>query len=311
MNRMGAMAATAASCAALMWTAAAAGQQKAPRGKAPAKPPSARASLQPQLSDGLLLKYDLDLLLERETQRSGVVEDPHVPGRQEVQAAIALRLEVIRTEPKLLLRATCDKVTVDSRGALPHLEDDSIARFRRLEGRSFDFTVETDGELAASDLNARSDVAAPLLSLLAQLTHGVRAPREGVLPGQEWYFDGPAGRAQFQYLRNEPCYPPSGGQPQSSLPPAGESCALIRTLAQHSSEQRAVASGAMTSTSSGEALTWVSLAVGLPIRLSQTFSQSADSEYVRRDDGAVLKMRVRTASTAQITLRKESLLVFP
>jgi hypothetical protein len=301
-----------AACLAALCAIPVAAQQKAPRDRPPAKAASARVSLQPQLGAGLSLRYDFALRLERETQRSGVIEDPHVPGKLEAEASFTVHLEVVSTDPRLALRATCERVTVDSRGALPHLQDDSVARFRQLEGRAFDFTVEPTGELSASAVNQHSDVAAPLLSLLAQLVHGVRAPRQGVTPGQEWFFDGPHGRAQFQYVRNEACYEPGpAGEPRSSIARAGESCALIRTLAQQSAQQREGPGGAVTSASSGEALTWVSLTAGLPIRLAQTFSQSAESEYVRRDDGAILKMRVRTSSSAQITLRKESLVVFP
>ena len=86
---------------------------------------------------------------------------------------------------------------------------------------------------------------------------------------------------------------------------------MIRTLARQSSQQREGQGAAVTSVSSGEAHTWVSFITGIPIRLAQTFDQSSEADYVRRDDGAVLKIRIRTSSTAQITLHKDSLLVFP
>jgi hypothetical protein len=281
--------------------------------------PAQRIHLAPKLVPGQSLRYQIDARTVTTSRSSGRIEDPQGPSQSEVILAAVVRLEILASAPDapLRIRSTYEK---SSATASSDSYDPSLAvleeQYRKLEGRSFEFSLDAQGKAANfSGLDGMfpdGKSAAAAREWFSQLATGVELPREGIVLGQSWSsvrtnvpgmpLLGLTWRTESTYLRDEPCDPAA---------PA-DTCAVIRTRL--SVTQRPLrnatpdeyrrrnmrTSGKLSS--SGESLSYISRKTGWLVRVAQTSSEETDIVLMATDGGSQLRINASVQSTTNISL---------
>ncbi|MGA8013797.1 MAG: hypothetical protein WB949_15315 [Candidatus Acidiferrales bacterium] len=290
-----------------------------------------RVRFMPRFSPGEVLRYRI----ESRTTTSGTTTTPITNpegGSQSTQSIhIVVRLDVLSVSPagEVRLRATYEKSSSESESDALDLQASSNAdRYNRLEGRSFEFSIEPGGTFAAMPDSAAAPSGQPsdepVLSWLQGLSAGSGFPQKGVAIGQKWNTERPlAGallsgllsRTESTYLRDEPCRPsalPKVSGTQSTTPPGD--CAVILTRFQilrrgptHSDAtpedyRRNGLRTTGTWTGSGESLDSISLSTGLLVGSTQNSVQNMDYEISSASTGSSIHHVGKVQAQSEITL---------
>jgi hypothetical protein len=251
----------------------------------------------------------IDLLV-----RIDVLDEP--PRLESGSGAARLRVMYEKSQ------AQSESDAFDPRGS--SLED----QYRRIQGRSIEFTIEPSGQLAdfkgLDQLFPDRSAAAPAISWLDGLSSGSAFPKNGISIGQKWRgkrpvpgtpLSGLTWLTESTYLRNEPC-DPRGSAPRAGASPGA--CAVILTrfeISRHGSPHSDATpedyrrNGLRTSgawTGSGESLDSISLADGLLVSSTQTSTQEMDYEIVSASTGSSIHRTGRIQSQSVITLAPNS-----
>jgi hypothetical protein len=210
------------------------------------------------------------------------------------------------------MRVTYVRAHADSESDAPAFDTPRVSRdYDRLQGHSFEFTLEPDGTIAdfqdVDNILPSSTNPAQAFSWMKTLASESGLPKQGIAIGQKWTSEKPLSgapltglvwRAESTYLRNEACgislaVPAARG---GRSKPAGE-CAVILTQfrilrhgSKHSDETPPdyLRHGLRTSgivTGSGESLDSISLATGLLTSSTQSSTQHVDFDIVSAANG--------------------------
>jgi hypothetical protein len=296
-------------------------------------PATGRVQLTPKLSVGQVVRYGIESTSKTTGKTTSPIVNPE-GGSQSVEAIhMQVRLQVLAEMPdgKTRLRAVYEKSSAESESdALDLTARSFAARFNRLEGRAFEFTLGPDGALTdIQDLTAAvsgqsQKAVTPELSWLREVASNENIPQKGVAVGEKWKSEKPIpgalltglqSRSESTYLRDEPCGASSTeNSPVAGSAPSSDRCAVILTQFEisRSGSPRSDATpddyrrnGLRTSgtwTGSGETLDSISLATGLLVSSTQSSTQQMDYRVTSPSTGSTIRHSGKTQSQTQITL---------
>jgi hypothetical protein len=297
-----------------------------------------RVQLAPHFAPGITLRYHIETRTTSNEHTISPVESNEGGGPFKQTTSFVVRLDVLallqttQTAANFVrFRATFEKSHADSAAGASTPPggsfDDSIDQ---LEGRSFEFTIGPDGQVASvkglEEITTNREAAERAISWITVLSSAGSVPREGVEIGQKWKSDKTLTglplsdiiwRTESGYVRDEPCAAPSGvNDPNNPGPPAQsqEKCAVILTrfeISRRGSEHSDATpddyrrNGLRTSgkwTGSGQSLNLVSLVSGFLVSSSQTATQDMDYEIVSAASGSAIHQVGRTTTQTEISL---------
>jgi hypothetical protein len=294
-----------------------------------------RLRLVPHFFQGETLRYHYDLRTETTSQSSGPIVNPESSHALKLTVNALVRLDVLRVEvesdagaPRVRLRATYEKSVVDAQtDAFDPGQPDLQDQYRKLEGRSIEFTLQPGGSV--SDIAGLEEIlpneaaANSVRGWLAGLTQGAELPRGGIAVGQKWSAERPVEtapltglvwKAESTYLRNEACHPgASSANPASAATSAVESCAIILTRfridARHVPRDPTPAeyrrNGLRTFgkwTGTGESLTAISLRTGFVLSVTQSGTEDMDVTIASATATARMRYAGKIKTQSQINL---------
>ncbi|MGC2330316.1 MAG: hypothetical protein WA581_02590 [Candidatus Acidiferrales bacterium] len=300
-----------------------------------------RARLIPQFIPGEIFHYQIESHTTTTVKNTTPIADPESGSRSTQTLDLLVRLDVLSPAPGPPPGATHFRVTYEKSHAEAHSDvfDPSGPSFEdqysRIEGRSFDFTLDANGTIAnfkgLDDIFPNRSTAEPAYSWIDGLFPGSRFPRDGVSVSQKWKnerlvtgmpLDDLVWLSDSTYLRNESCNAstaaaaakPAGNQ-QSTAAPA---CATI-LLHYHMSRRGSpksdatppdyVKNGLRTSgtwTGSGDSLDSISLATGLLVSSTENSTQQIDYEITSASSGSSVRRKGHVQSQLIITLIPDS-----
>jgi hypothetical protein len=293
-----------------------------------------RLHLVPHYIQGETLRYRYDLRTETTIRSSGPIVNPESSHALNLSVNALVRLDVLRVEleasgtPRVRLRATYEKSAVDAQAdafdpGRQALED----QYRKLEGRSIEFTLQPDGSV--SDVTGLAEIfpneaaANSVRGWIAGLTQGAQLPRRGIGVGQNWSAKRPVEAApltglvwksESTYLRNEACQPgASSANPANAPAGAAETCAIILTRfvidARHVPRdptpveyRRNGLRTFGTWTGAGESLAAISLRTGLVMSVTQTGTEDMDVTIASATATTRMRYVGKIKTQAQINL---------
>ena len=284
-------------------------RQPSPAKSSAQKPANAhqRVVLSPQYSPGQVVRYQMQTTTITTTHHGGAIRDPQGPTKLTLVWNAITRLEVLSMEKNaqglpdgaMRLRSTYEKSDATAESGSYDPEADGIeAKYRALEGKSFEFTVDAAGQISHIEGFEGGDgpgtPADAIRASLGQMSSGTNGPRAGVVIGQIWTTDqavptaplaGLIWRSRSTYERNEPCQlAASAGSPAAAQ---GETCAVILTKltlvgsrpghdATPESYRKMGLTTAGTWTGEGDTLSYVSLPSGRLVTVTQSSSEQMD-----------------------------------
>jgi hypothetical protein len=300
-----------------------------------------RVHLVPKFSQGQRIRYRIESSSKSTGKTTAPIVNPEGGTQSSDSIHMVVRLEVLQVSPdgSLRLRATYEKSAAESEADALDLSAPSFSsRYDRLEGRTFEFTLEAGGkvsnvqDLTAATAGQSSKAIDPALAWLENVTPDETLPKNGISIGQKWRRDRPVESAVLSgltwrggstYLRNEPCGSSAASSPDSEPPsdksgigvdPALGECAVILTRFEMARERSGRSdatpedyrrNGLRTSgtwTGSGESLDEFSLATGLLVSSTQSDTQNMDYQVTSASSGSSLRHVGKVQSQAQITL---------
>ena len=295
-----------------------------------------RVPLTPKFSVGQVVRYRIESTVKTTGKTTSPIINPEGGSQSSDAIHMQVRLEVLAvgSDGKIRLRAVYEKSSAESETDALDLTARSFdARFNSLEGRTFEFTLGSDGSVTSvQDLTAAvsgdsSKALTPELSWLPEVLSSENVPQKGAAVGEKWKSEKPVpgallagllSRSESTYLRNEPCgassteNSPAAG---SATPaPSSDDCAVIltqfeisRSGSPHSDatpedyrRNGLRTSGAWSGT--GESLDSISLATGLLVSSTQSSTQQMDYQVASTSTGSVIHHTGKTQSQTQITL---------
>ena len=208
-----------------------------------------RVTLTPQYIQGQIIRYQMQATTITDTRHGGAIRDPQGSTKLTVVWNAITRLEVLSIEKNahgepvgaMRLRSTYEKSEATAESGSYDPESISIEeKYRALEGKSFEYTVDAAGQISNIEGFEGGDgpgtPADAIRASLGQISSGANGPRGGVAVGQTWTTDLPvpsaplAGliwRSHSTYERNEPCQ--MAATAASLVSATGEPCAIILT----------------------------------------------------------------------------------
>jgi hypothetical protein len=300
-----------------------------------------RVHLVPKFSPGQRIRYRIESSSKSTGKTTAPIVNPEGGTQSSDSIHMMVRLEVLNVSPDggLRLRATYERSAAESEADALDLSAESFSsRYNRLDGRTFEFTLEAGAKLSnVQDLTAAtagqsSKAIDPALAWLQNVTPGETLPKNGISIGQKWRRDRPVEgavlsgltwRGESTYLRNEACGSSSAPSPDSK--PASEKsgagadlgsgvCAVILTRFEMARQGSAHSdatpedyrrNGLHTSgtwTGSGESLDEYSLGTGLLVSATQSETQNMDYQVTSGSSGSSLHHVGKVQSQSQITL---------
>ncbi|HTA52309.1 MAG TPA: hypothetical protein VK757_05940 [Candidatus Acidoferrum sp.] len=295
-----------------------------------------RVPLTPKFSVGQVVRYRIESTIKTTGKTTSPIVNPEGGSQSSGAIHMQVRLEVlsVATDGKIRLRAVYEKSSAESEtDALDLTARPFEARFNSLEGRTFEFTLGSDGSVTnVQDLTAAvsgdsSKALTPELSWLPEVISSENVPQKGAAVGEKWKSEKPVpgallagllSRSESTYLRNEPCGVSStenSAAAGSATPaPSSEDCAVIltqfeisRSGSPHSDatpedyrRNGLRTSGAWNGT--GESLDSISLVTGLLVSSTQSSTQQMDYQVASTSTGSAIHHTGKTQSQTQITL---------
>ena len=298
-----------------------------------------RVHLAPKFSPGQTIRYRIESSIRSTGKTTSPIVNPEGGSQSSDSVHMVVRLEVLGVSPdgSVHLRAVYEKSFAESQADALDLTAGSFAsRYNRLEGRTFEFTLDLSGKVSGvQDLTAAAagqspKAIDPALSWIQNISSAATVPQEGIAVGQKWKTEKPVEgailsglvtRGESTYLRNEPCgtsRASSANAQADALKPAevapADDCAVI--LTQFEITRRGSArsdatpddfrhNGLRTSgawTGSGESLDSFSLATGLLVSSTQSSTQTMDYQITSANTGSAIRHAGKVQSQSQITL---------
>lgn len=295
--------------------------------------------LAPKFIPGEIFHYQIESRTTTTVKTTTPIADPESGSRTTQTLDLLVRLDVLSTAPGSPPGATHFRVTYEK----SHAEAESDAfdpsgptfedQYNRIEGRSFDFTLDVNGSIAnfrgLDDIFPNRSTAEPAYSWVDSLFPGSRFPHEGVAVGQKWKTERPVTgmplddliwSSDSTYLRNEPCNASAGRAKPPVNQPAepGPACATVlmhyRMSRRGSPKSDATppdyrknglrSSGAWTG--SGDSLNSISLSTGLLVSATENSTQQIDYEITSFSSGSSVHRKGRVQSQLIITLIPDS-----
>jgi hypothetical protein len=266
-----------------------------------------RITLTPQYAQGQIVRYHMQATTTTNTHRAGAIRDPQGPTKMTLVWNAITRLEVLSLEKNaqgdptgtMRLRSTYEKSDATAESGSYDPEADGIEqKYRALEGKSFEFTVDAAGQISNIEGFEGGDgpgtPADAIRASLGQISSGANGPRGGIIMGQTWTTDLPvpsaplAGliwRSHSTYERNEPCQ--LAATANSPAPANDEMCAVILTKltlvgarpGKDSTPENYRKMGLTTSgtwTGEGDTLSYVSINSGRLVSVTQSSTEQMD-----------------------------------
>lgn len=305
--------------------------------------PSSRIRLIPHLVPGQTFRYAVQMHSTIASFAAGPVIDAGAPGALTQSIGLVIRLDVLSASnapgqpASVRIRATYEKVAVSSNSAAYDPDVAAMeAQYKKLEGKSMDFTLQFDGKI--TDLTGLKNLvsatdpsrAATLSQWLSQLTLGASLPKQGIAIGDKWSslqpientpLAGLAWKTTATYVRNEPCPVASASSSSAgiSITPAAvpEQCAVIMTRAEITGGRGSKdhtpdafrQNGLRTSgewTGTTESLSAISLRTGMVSSVTQTGSSHMDFTIMTTLERTRMRYAGDTRSQSEISLLPQS-----
>jgi len=298
---------------------------------------SPRVSLSPRFVPGQTFHYELEFETTTATSRSGSVLDPQGPSSLLVDWDATVRIEILPAGASapggIRLRTTYEKSTASVRSdTFDPAAAETQDQYKKLEGKSVEFTLDATGKVKSisglSGIVEGEKASQSAGQWIAQISASAGAPAGGVAPGQTWSSEQPASslpiagmvwRSDYQYLRNEDCYPPNPNLPPGAGAPdsaahsqLADSCAVI--LANLSLRRPKALrdptppefrkNGVQTAGTwegSGQSLMYVSLATGFVVSVTQTGMEEMNVT-LKSGQGASMHYSGTISSRSQVAL---------
>jgi len=286
-----------------------------------------RISLIPRFVPGQVLRYQMEFRTVSEARVAGTVENPQAPAHVENTVGAQVRLDVLNPSPSaqpcegcVRIRVSYDQVTVATKADVqsPELAENE-AQLKSLEGRSFEFTMSSDGKVR--EVSGPGELAASEKKIieewLVQLAGGSGIPTAGVLPGEQWTAERPIAaplrgvvwRSESTYLRDEPCR----SAPVGGVAPPVETCAVIlsrfeisrRETGGDATPEEYRLRGLRTAgrlVGSGESLAYISLTSGWVMSVTQQGDEETDLTVTSVDDNSQVRYAGRIRRQSSMTL---------
>jgi hypothetical protein len=298
-----------------------------------------RVILSPKYLPGQVARYQLETTTTTESHRGGAVHDPQGPGKLTIKWTAITRMEVLsggkdatgKPDGSVRLRSTYEKSIATTESNAYDPEADTIeAQYRELEGKSFEFTLDSAGKVTdvegiqGLEPGGKASQADTLRAWLGQFSSASSGPKEGIAVGQTWSGEQPVASAPLAnlvwhtrstYLRNEPCQ--AAKSAGAASPAAGETCAVILA--------KLVLSGSRpghdatpedyrkrglrtegTWTGSGDSLSYVSVATGRLVSVTQTSSEQMDFTVTNTEGENRMVYQGAVQSRSQLALLPSS-----
>jgi hypothetical protein len=291
-----------------------------------------RITLTPQYAQGQIIRYQMQTTTITDTHHGGAIRDPQGPTKLTVVWNAITRLEVLSMEKNakgeltgtMRLRSTYEKSDATAESGSYDPEAFSIEqKYRALEGKSFDYTVDAGGQISNIEGFEGGDgpgtPADAIRNSLGQISSGANGPRGGITIGHSWTTDLPvpssplAGliwRSHSTYERNESCQlAAKAGSPAQS---SDETCAVILTKltlvgarpgkdATPENYRKMGLSTAGTWTGEGDTLSYVSIVSGRLVSVTQSSTEKMDFTLTHAD-GDHMSYRGSVQSHSQLAL---------
>jgi hypothetical protein len=286
-----------------------------------------RVHITPKFRPGDTLYYQIEMHTISTGQTTTPIINPEGGTKFSENVGLLVRLDVLpiagarpsgektpqdSSDGPVRLRVTYVRAHADSESDAPAFDTPRVGRdYDRLQGHSFEFTMEPGGTIAdfqdVDNILPNSVNPAQVFSWMKTLASGSGLPQRGIVIGQKWTGEKPLSsapltglvwKAESTYLRNEACGVSlaASGAGGGKSKPAGE-CAVILTQFQilrrgskHSDETPPdyLRHGLRTSgtmNGSGESLDSVSLATGLLASSTQSSTQHVDFDIISAANG--------------------------
>ncbi len=273
-----------------------------------------KVTLTPQYVQGQVIRYQMQATTITDARHGGAIRDPQGSTKLTVVWNAITRLEVLSIEKNvqgnptgtMRLRSTYEKSEATAESGSYDPESVSIEeKYRALEGKSFEYTVDAAGQISKIEGFEGGDgpgtPADAIRNSLGQVSSGANGPRAGIIIGQTWTTDLPvpsaplAGltwRSHSTYERNEPCQ--LAANASSPAPANGETCAVILTKlslvgsrsgkdATPESYRKMGLTTAGTWTGEGDTLSYVSIISGRLVSVTQSSTEKMDFTLTHED----------------------------
>jgi hypothetical protein len=293
-----------------------------------------RVRLAPKFSPGGTIRYSIASSTKSTGKTTAPIVNPEGGSQSSGSIHMLVRIEVLSLAPdgSVRLRATYENSAAESQADALDLSAGSFAsRYKRLEGRTFEFTLAPGGavtniqDLTAATSGQSPNAIDPALSWLQNVWPSSSFPKNGVSIGQKWkserlvegaLLSGLTWRGESTYLRNEACGSAlRADQSDSPVVPSAPAlnCAVILThfeiTRQGSTHTDATPDdfrrkGLRTSgtwTGTGESLDSYSLATGLLVSSTQSNTQNMDYQVTSASTGSSIRYIGKVQTQAQIT----------
>ncbi len=292
-----------------------------------------RVRLAPKFTPGQVIRYRIESSSKSTGKTTAPIVNPEGGSQSSNSIHMVVRLEVLSVSPdgSVRLRATYEKSAAESEADALDLSANAFtSRYNRLDGRTFELTLEPDGkatnvqDLTAAAAGQSPKATDPALSWLESVSPGATFPKNGVAIGQKWKRERPVEgallsgltwRGASTYLRNEPCG--STARTGSSGSPAADTvsgeCGVVLTRFEINRQGSTHAdatpdeyrrNGLRTSgtwTGSGESLDSFSLATGLLVSSTQSSTENMDYQVTSASTGSSIRHVGKVQSQSQIT----------
>ena len=304
-------------------------------------PANEKTRLTAQFIPGEILHYQIESHTITTVKTTTPIADPESGSRSTQTLDLLVRLDVLSPAPGSAPGATHFRVTYEK----SHAEAESDAfdptgpsfedQYNRIEGRSFDFTLDPDGTITnlkgLEDIFPNRSTAEPAFSWIDGLFPGSRFPPDGIAVGHKWKSEHPVTGMPLDdlmwlsdstYLRDESCNAsadaaaakPAGNQP-TSAPPACATILMRYKMSRRGSPKSDATppdyrkNGLRTSgawSGSGDSLDSISLSTGFVVSSTQNSTQDVDYEITSASSGSSVHRKGHVQSQLIITLIPDS-----
>jgi hypothetical protein len=294
-----------------------------------------RIQLIPKYVPGQSFRYSLESESTTKVSTAGSIQNPQAAGEVTVAVSALLRVNVLDAVPdsqrparsaRVHLRTTYERISATTKADIPDPElAETEAQYRALEGKSIEFWLQPDA--AVSDVKGLEEftpeIRAAFTDWLSRLSLGISQPAGGIVPGQKWATPAPRNQpaplagiewqTESTYLRNDSCRAATlTADAKVDTISTPDSCAVIHTrftitqkpLKDQTPEdykKRGLRS-AGTMSGSAESTTYISLASGFVISVSQDGFEESDITLVNEEHNLRMRYVGKVKTHSQIRL---------